>query len=324
MSTNRSPLGKTLIIVNPTAQSGAAATAGEQAQRFFSLYLHDPRGFDLVKTERPRHATALAAQAAGYDTVLALGGDGIIHETACGLMQISPDARPALGIIPVGSGNDYARTLGITDRTGRDLAWLFEAERSRMDVGRIDFDGSQGSGSEYFVQTFSMGLDAAVAIGTYGLRRKTGLTGDPLYLASGFNVFGLNYRTYPMRMSLDGGAWLQLESLITAVQIGKTYGSGFLITPEADPKDGLFDVCYAHGRVPRAVALPVFLSAKNGRHLGNRHVRLERAREVRLEFEADDYPMQADGEQIHGRTARITSIPGALTVLVPRMNENAI
>ncbi len=317
MSNNRSTLGKTLIIVNPTAQSGAAATVGEQARRFFSLYFHDDHAFDLVKTERPRHAIELAAAAADYDTVLALGGDGIIHETACGLMRIDAAERPALGVIPVGSGNDYARTLGIVDRTGRDLAWLFDARREQMDVGRIDFQGEAGCGTEFFVQTFSMGLDAAIAIGTYELRRRTGLTGDPLYLASGLNVFGIGYRTYPMRARFDDEPWQELESIISAVQIGKTYGSGFLIAPAADPQDGLFDICYAHGRIPRAIALPVFLRAKNGKHLSSRHVLARRAERVRFAFDRDDYPMQADGEQVRGSAVDITILPGALTVLVP-------
>ena len=313
-----STLGKTLIIVNPCAQSGAAATVGEQARRFFSLYLHDDRAFDLVKTERPRHATQIAAGAAAYDTVLALGGDGIIHETVCGLMQIDERERPALGIIPVGSGNDYARTLGIEDRTGRDLAWLFEADRARLDIGRIDASGREGEVTEYFMQTFSMGLDAAIAIGTFGLRKLTGLTGDALYLASGLHVFGLGYRTFPMRASFDGEPMQRLESIITAVQIGRTYGSGFLITPDADPQDGLFDVCYAHGRIPRAIALPVFLRAKEGRHLTSRHVLTRRASTVRFEFDGEDYPMQADGEQVRGREVAISMVPGALEVLVPR------
>ena len=69
------PLGRTLIIVNPAAQSGAAAEIGERLQRFLRLYLHGPASFDLALTAYPRHATALARGATGYDTVLAVGGD---------------------------------------------------------------------------------------------------------------------------------------------------------------------------------------------------------------------------------------------------------
>lgn len=313
----RTHLGKTLIIVNPTAQSGAAATAARQVQRFLSMYMHDADAFDLVQTTGPGHATEIAAGARSYDTVLALGGDGIVHETANGLMAIGPASRPCLGVLPVGSGNDYARTLGMDEGMGADLSWLSRAQKRTMDVGRIDYASKNGRGSEYFVQTFSCGLDAAIAIGTYELRKATGLSGDPLYLASGINVFGIGYRRFPLRVKFEDEPWQELESIIMAVQIGPTYGSGFRICPDADPSDGLFDVCYAHGKIPRAIALPVFLRAKNGRHLTSRHVHARRSSQVRLIFDGEDYPLQADGERLIARSATITTIPGALTVLAP-------
>lgn len=319
----RTNLGKTMIIVNPTAQSGAAATAAKQVQRFLSMYMHDDRAFDLVNTTHPRHAAQIASQATGYNTVLALGGDGLVHETACGLMAIEPASRPCLGVLPVGSGNDYARTLGMDQNMGADLSWLSRACRRTMDVGRIDYAGEAGRGTDYFVQTFSCGLDAAIAIGTYELRKSTGLSGDALYLASGLNVFGIGYRRFPLRVKFEDQAWQELESIIMAVQIGPTYGSGFRICPDADPSDGIFDICYAHGKIPRAIALPVFLRAKNGHHLSSRYVHTRRAQSVRLLFDGEDYPLQADGEQIRARSATITMVPGALTVLAPRAGLNA-
>lgn len=314
----RTALGKTLIIVNPTAQSGAAATAARQVQRFLAMYMHDAHAFDVVNTEHPRHATQIASQATGYNTVLALGGDGLVHETACGLMAIEPASRPCLGVLPVGSGNDYARTLGMDETMGSDLSWLSRARKLTMDVGRIDYTGESGRGTEYFVQTFSCGLDAAIAIGTYELRKSTGLTGYALYLASGINVFGMGYRRFPLRIKFEDEAWQEMESIITAIQIGPTYGSGFRICPDADPADGLFDICYAHGKIPRAVALPVFLRAKNGRHLSSRYVHARRAQSVKLLFEGEDYPLQADGERLCARSVSISILPGALTVLAPR------
>lgn len=317
----RTNLGKTLIIVNPTAQSGAAATAAQQVQRFLSMYMHDDSAFDVVHTTHPRHATQIASQATGYNTVLALGGDGLVHETACGLMAIGSEARPCLGVLPVGSGNDYARTLDMDQTMGADLSWLSHARKRTMDVGRIDYVGEAGRGTDYFAQTFSCGLDAAIAIGTYELRKSTGLSGDALYLASGLNVFGIGYRRFPLRVKFEDEAWQELESIIMAIQIGPTYGSGFRICPDADPSDGLFDICYAHGKIPRAIALPVFLRAKNGRHLSSRYVHGRRAQSVRLLFDGEDYPLQADGEQIRARSATITMVPSALTVLAPAMSR---
>ena len=108
--------GRTLIIANPAAQSGAAREVAERLQRFLDMTARSSQ-FDLVLTERMGHAKELAARAQGYRTVIALGGDGVIHEVVNGLMTQDGAVRPALAVLPVGSGNDFAQTLGIDQRS---------------------------------------------------------------------------------------------------------------------------------------------------------------------------------------------------------------
>lgn len=317
-------LGRVLIIVNPVAQSGAAAGAAERLKRFLTLYCHR-EAFGIARTEHPRHATDIAARAGDYDTVLALGGDGVVHEVANGLMQIPASERPALGVIPVGSGNDFARTLGLTDVTdvsGTDFSPLLSSEAAPIDVLKVTHGTGSGAARrttvEYAVQTVSFGLDAAIAIDTHAMRKLTGLAGAPLYLASGLKAFGRDYRDFPVHASFDGAPEHRLRAIIFAMQNGPTYGSGFAICPQANPRDGLLDVCYAAGPVPRSVALPVFLSAKNGRHVHNRHVHLQRARRVELTFPSPSYPIQLDGEQVCATSMTVEVVPGALNVLWPQ------
>ena len=103
-------LGKTLLIANPAAQNGE----GAQAARTVVGLLKERLGEDSLEvstTLYPYHAAEIAAGARGFKAVVALGGDGIIHETANGLMKIAAEERPAMGIVPVGSGNDFAQTL---------------------------------------------------------------------------------------------------------------------------------------------------------------------------------------------------------------------
>lgn len=192
--------GRTLIIANPAAQSDAAREVAERLQRFLDMTARASQ-FDLVLTERMGHAKELAAQAEGYRTVIALGGDGVIHEVVNGLMTQEEDARPALAILPVGSGNDFAQTLGIDDFSGKDFGALLTCELQRQDIGRIrSWSPASGSGEatvEYYDQTLSVGIDAAIGLGTTELRKKTGLTGAPLYTLSGLEQFGLRYRNYP-------------------------------------------------------------------------------------------------------------------------------
>ena len=312
------PLGRTLIIANPAAQSGYGEVIAGRLQRFLRMYFHDLGTFELVRTERPRHGIELAAGARGYDTVVALGGDGVIHEVANGLMQQPADRRPALGLVPVGSGNDYARTLGIDDWRGEHFDRLLRCERVRMDVGRVHASGgADGERLAYFVETSSFGLDAAIAIGTEGLRRATKLRGGLLYGASGLEQFGLRFRHFPARVRLDGRDLGRKRFLLFAMQIGPTYGSGFRVCPDADPADGLFDICYASGPLPRAVALPAFLSAKDGHHTGLPFIHMARARRVELEFDRSDYPIQTDGEQLLAKRMEVECLPRALAVLRP-------
>lgn len=328
-------LGKTLIIVNPAAQSGAAAAAADRLQRFLTLYCHR-NAFDVARTERPRHATELAAGAGAYDTVLALGGDGVVHEVVNGLMRIDEGRRPTLGVVPVGSGNDFARTLGLTeiaDVRGTDFSALFTCKPAPVDVMRIDWEhadtdprpdaltctgpGQTTRGTTYAIETFSMGLDAAIGLGTHELRKTTGLTGAALYTASGLQAFGRDYRCFDSFASFDGERAEHLRTITFAVQNGPTYGSGFRICPNADATDGLLDICYAQGPAPRAIALPVFLSAKNGKHVGHRRIHMRRARTVALTLAEADYPIQVDGEQLRATKLIIRAEHHALRVLKP-------
>lgn len=317
-------LGRTLIIVNPVAQSGKAAAAADRLRRFLALCSHDASAFHVKRTELPRHATELAAAASGFDTVLALGGDGVVHEVANGLMRIEPGARPTLGVVPVGSGNDFARSLGLTDVadvSGTDFSPLLQGAPKPCDILRVAYGaagGAPGSASvEYALETVSFGLDAAIAIDTHAMRRSTKLTGTPLYMASGLKTFGSGYRTFASTVRIDGETPRSLETIIFAVQNGATYGSGFRICPDADIADGELDICYATGPAPRAVALPVFLSAKYGAHTSSRRVRIERAKRVSIDLAEDSYPIQVDGERIAARNLDIEVVPRALRVLMP-------
>ena len=167
--------GRTLIIANPAAQSGAAREVAERLQRFLDMTARASQ-FDLELTERMGHAKELAAQAQGYRTVIALGGDGVIHEVVNGLMTQKEDARPALAVLPVGSGNDFAQTLGIDDFSGKDFGALLTCELQRQDIGRIrSWSPSSGSGEatvEYYDQTLSVGIDAAIGLSTTELRKR--------------------------------------------------------------------------------------------------------------------------------------------------------
>ena len=111
---------KIKLILNPTANHGRSL---QQAADLRSLLAN--HNADWSGTEYPGHATELTRQAGeqGYDLVVAVGGDGTVHEVVNGLMQVAPESRPALGIVPLGSGNDFAHILSIPCRPGRSAAF---------------------------------------------------------------------------------------------------------------------------------------------------------------------------------------------------------
>lgn len=306
---SHSPLGRTLVIANPVARSGHGRQAAEFARIFLDSYAAATDGFEVCLTGRAGEATSMAARSAGFDTVLALGGDGVIHEVVCGLMSRPRDERPQLGIIPMGSGNDYARTLGMArnDVEGA-LAQLVRGRVRPCEVGRVN--------DTYFVQTLSFGLDAAIGLDTMRRRHETRQQGEGLFVTSGVKIMSAAGEGWPCVATFDDTEVRQLDDLIFAVQVGPSYGGGFRICPDADPCDGLLDVCYNVRRPSTPKTLALFAMARTGRHVGSKAVELRRVRRLELDFETEP-PCQMDGEPLCATHFEVEVVPGALDVVFP-------
>lgn len=300
--------GKTLVIVNPSSKHGQGAAAAKQVCNILAESLGQD-AFDLLSTVGVGHATSLAKQACGqYERVVSIGGDGTIHEIANGLMTAPLQQRPTLGVVPVGSGNDYAQTLGISDDIETAVHQLLQARPCMLDVGQVN--------GEYFVETVSFGLDAAIAHATVELRKRTNKTGIGLYFEAGIDQLLHHLDEHHVHAMLDDAHEFEASIVTFAVQVGPTYGGGFRICPDAVPDDGMFDICYAQApwSVPRAVF--VFAQARNGKHVNARGIMFERASKLELHFD-EAPPAQADGERIGGSSFSISMHPQALSVLVP-------
>ena len=189
---------KLLIIANPVAQNGEGKACAYRARALLASALGED-AFALEFTERPGQASDIAARAAsrGFDCVCALGGDGIANEVACGLMEVPAGERPVFALLPVGSGNDYARTLGMSTDLPTAVLQLCDGELRSHDVGKCN--------DRWFLETLSFGLDAAIALDTVERRARTGKTGTMLYLQSGIDqlLHHMDLRRYTA--VLDGG-----------------------------------------------------------------------------------------------------------------------
>lgn len=300
-------LGRVMLVANPAAQNGRGAQAAEHAAALLRERL--PEGaLTVACTSGPRHASALAQRADGCDTIIALGGDGVIHEVANGLMARPASARPMLGVLPVGSGNDYARSLGMSFKLEQACAQLLDATACPADVGCVN--------GEWFVETLSFGLDAAIALDTVDRRARTGRTGTLLYMEAGFDQLMNHLDSFAYELSIDGGEPVRGRSITFAVQNGPYYGGGFKVCPDAAIDDGRLSLCIAHPPVSRAKAAYVFLRAKAGTHTGFKVIEMLTATSLSVSFHPDP-PAQIDGERIEGAAFDVALQPGALSVLMP-------
>ena len=300
---------KTLLIANPAAQRGNGAEAARIAHDLLTDWLGaDQVGFEL--TERPGHAADLAEAAQGaFGTVIALGGDGVVHEVVNGLMRIAADLRPRFALIPVGSGNDYARTLGMSECVPDAVVQLIDSDEVSVDVGNCN--------GEHFAETLSFGLDAAIALDTVERRQRTGEQGTILYLKSGIGQLLHHLDTYVATATLDGERSLEMPVHLLTVQNGPTYGGGFRICPNADPADGVFDICYAAAPMSVPEATFKFLRAKDGHHTKYKGIFFDRASSIELSFDRRP-PCQIDGEPHIADSYRISIERQALRALVPQ------
>lgn len=294
---------RTLVIVNPAARHGETKALVPVIEKL----LESTIAHDTVLTEYPGHARELAAAAVDYDVVVAAGGDGTAHEVLNGLMAIPAEHRPALGLLPTGSGNDTRRTLGISESLTEAAFQLGANERRRFDVGVCN--------GLYFNNSFAAGLDAKVTAKAVEYKVTKKRDGLWLYMTALLHVLFKDLGSFKVRIAFDGNEPEEYDTLIIAATQGPTYGGGFFITPDAIPDDGLFDVCMIDPlSLPQAlVRLPFVIY---GKHTGMKVVHMSRHSSIVVECDAP-LPAQIDGEVLLEHRYEISLLPGAIECVVP-------
>ena len=261
---------------------------------------------ELALTTGPGHATALARQVHdGVARVIAVGGDGTVHEVANGLLARDVGVRPPLGVVPVGTGNDFAKMTGTTGRTPEAaVAALAGAEVRPFDVG--------AAWGEYFVNSIGVGLDADVARRVNQYKHWPGALG---YVVAALQAI-IHRRALQLHIDVDGTAWSE-PTTVLEIGIGPCAGGVFYLVPDARPDDGLLDVC-AVGQFGLGFLLTKAPRVLTGKHTGLKEVRMARGR--RVQVRSDDGPLTAhlDGELRSPGTSSldVTLLAGALPVLV--------
>ena len=303
-------LGRTLVIGNPAAHSGAGGSVALTVMRYFSSHHSALTACSVRLTEGPGDAARMAAAATDVDTIVALGGDGLVHELVSGLMEQDPQTRPRLGVLPMGSGNDFARTLGLAKNDPeRAMKELVGGEEFACDLGLVN--------GTYFCQTLSFGIDAAIALDTNERRdNNTHQQGAGLFVTSGIKFVSQGSYGWPYHAVVDGHEF-EGPALAFAIQNGPTYGGGFRICPDASPTDGLLDLCVTVSRPLPPAQMALFGLIRLGRHTHSRHLMLRQFEHLVVDFPDEAPPCQVDGERLEGSHFDIQVLPQALRVIRP-------
>lgn len=299
---------KTTVILNPMAGRGAGARLRPRVEQGFR---QSSLNFELLTTEAPRHAASLARDAAlaGSETIVAVGGDGTFNEVLNGLHQAEGRAADmAVGVMPIGTGNDFAFGAGIPLDPWQALEVIMRGEIRVVDAGRIQADDEQPL---FFGNGAGMGFDAMVNIQSRKMKR---LRGFPLYLMAVLKTL-LIYYSAPQTTVHTGAEEIKQPCLMVSIMNGRRLGGGFYVAPEARMDDGQFDLCVAAGmsRLRMLGFVPQFM---RGSHTKDRLITMARGRRVTV---ISDQPWQAhvDGE-IYGMGARrfeIELLPRSLRLI---------
>ena len=285
------------IIVNPAARTGKSAgitdiVTGELLKRKIP--------YTLGYTGDALHAGELARNAvlSGEDFILCIGGDGTISNILPGLV----DTNAVLGIIPAGTGNDFARYLGLPGDPIEALDIALNGNVRRIDAGKAN--------GRYFINVAGSGFDVAVLRHT--LRYKKKFSGLIPYVLGVFSAIS-GYRSIKIEIMHEGGT-IRQDALLVNIANGQYFGGGMRVAPASDASDGLFDVQYVDA-ISR-LRIPFMLSALiKGKHTGWPIVHCFKATEMTVTV--SDKSLQLDGEVFEEETVHYKIFPGAVSIRVP-------
>ena len=247
--------------------------------------------------------------------MVAVGGDGTVHEVANGLLRASAGRETIpMGVVPLGSGDDFAKMLPPQAPVGgKPMPWqaavaaIVAGRTQVLDAGRLQ----AGSATHYFANGMDVGFGARGAANAAAMPQM--LKGSARYLGALARTL-LDYANPGVRLTIDGAPPLTLETTMTAVMNGRCFGGSFWVCPEARADDGLLDVMIA-GALGRVAILALVPKIMRGAHTGDARIRMLRARRVLFES-GEPLALEADGELpfAPARRVEINVLPGVLRV----------
>jgi diacylglycerol kinase (ATP) len=300
------------LIYNPTAGKGQA---GLNMPKVEALLAQHGLEYELNLTMGPGHARELARCAVdeGRGLVVAAGGDGTVNEVINGLLQagVNGRPRPALGVLPVGRGNDFAYGMNIPQTLPQAVQVLAQGNRRLIDVGRVT--GGDYPEGRYFGNGVGLGFDTVVG---FEAAKIKWLRGAASYLVGLVRTIFLYARGPLYEIVLDDGEPFQQQFLLVSIMNGRRMGGAFYMAPDGNPGDGSFDLCLG-GYVPQIQMLPLAAKFLNGSQKEHPQVKMARAIKISVRAIEGTIPAHADGETIctAGQALTVELFPNALEII---------
>jgi diacylglycerol kinase (ATP) len=293
-------MDKTCIILNPAA--GKACDLEDVVARLSRV----PNG-EIRISNKPGSAARFASAALrkGFDLVVAAGGDGTLNEVVNGIGENLGDAR--LGLIPLGTGNDFARTIGVPDDLEAAIDLIVIGETREVDLVRVTSDEVR-----YFVNVSAGGFSGLV---DEKLTPEMKKTWGPLAYLRGAAAALPELRAYRTTLALDNSESLTLDLYNVVVANGRYVAGGTLIAPEASIDDGLLDIVLIPQRSAPELAL-LAAQVALGTHLRSDAIVFRRAAQLTVNSKPGMW-FNVDGELVGNEPARFEILPRALRFIAP-------
>lgn len=310
---------KPFFVVNPRSGGGSTGRTFGSIHRTIERALG---AVEIATTERPGHGIELARQAAlaGHPLVVAVGGDGTIHEVVNGLLAARSGDRadastfPELGIIGQGTGGDFRKSLDIEHRLDRYIEAITSGKRRTIDLGR--FTGG-GTVDHYFVNILSVGMGGLVDRYVAGTPRWLG--GQAAYLGATVKAL-LHARLGHVRCTVTNDGTTEqhdIRSFMIAICNGKYFGGGMKVAPMADIDDARLELV-ALGATSKLGFVTTSGSIYSGEHVRQKGTVHLRGQKMKLELVNDDakesFLLDVDGEPMGTLPLEIEVVPRALVV----------
>ncbi|HRR07727.1 MAG TPA: diacylglycerol kinase family lipid kinase [Rhodothermales bacterium] len=279
-----------VFILNPKAGNGYAA---KQRRRIESVLQKHEVSYTFVETISPGHAEELAFRyGESADVVVAIGGDGTVHEVGCGL--IKGGCKAALGVLPLGTGNDYAKMLKLPKKLEPAILALIQTPVSVMaDFGRLTIQENVGKKVVDFINQAGIGFEAQAAHLASRLKMIPGKTLP--YLVAVLRTLR-KWRFPSVKIWLDEHLYYEGRFILVDFANGFCTGGGFKLTPHALLDDGFLEVCiFEEASIPRI--LRVLPKTLTGEHIHLPEVHMTRTRNARVTSQIP-LPVHADGEML--------------------------